>query len=126
MGDEIDVLHKWSEFSNVVFADTGWRRCIGCLVFPQKSPMAIGSFSERDLQLFSNVMLLVQGGEDACIFFSCRSLSAKEPIAIGLFCGKYPIKTRHLADTGWRRYIGCLVLIGHCPQKSPIISGSFA
>jgi len=58
-----------------------------------------------------------------------RSFSAKEPYNYRLFCGKslseralsFPLHT-----SSFRRPIGCHILIGHFPQKSRIISGSFA
>ena len=37
----------------------------------------------------------VQGSEDTWDALSCRSLSAKEPLIIGLFCGKWPVKRSH-------------------------------
>ena len=37
----------------------------------------------------------LQGGDDAWDALSCRSLSAKEPLIMGPFCGKRPIKIRH-------------------------------
>jgi len=36
-----------------------------------------------------------QGGEDPSDALSCRSFSTKEPLIIGLFCRKWPIKIRH-------------------------------
>jgi len=36
----------------------------------------------------------LQGGEDSQDPISCRSFSTKEPLNIGHFCGKWPIKIR--------------------------------
>jgi len=45
----------------------------------------------------------------------CRSLALPNSL--------YRVRTR---AAGWRRPIGCLILIGHFLQKSPTIAGSFA
>ena len=39
--------------------------------------------------------LALQGGEDPQDALSCRSFFAKEPLIIGLFCGKWPVMIRH-------------------------------
>ena len=40
------------------------------------------------------VLHVLQGGEDSSDAFSCRSFFAKEPLIMGLFCGKGPVKMR--------------------------------
>jgi len=35
-------------------------------------------------------------------------------------------KTRLVTHTEWRSPTGCLIFIGHFPQKSPVLCGSFA
>jgi len=90
--------------------------------FPQKSPMISCSFAERDLQLEASYQSLtprdlddllvvwanepnrvIQGGKDAEDALSWRSFSAKEPLSIGLVCGKWTIKIRQ--PTGFRHSV---------------------
>jgi len=62
---------------------------------------------------------------------SCRDLSATEPLMIGLFWGKWPMKIRHsmgfdlcICTVRWWP-IECLIFVSHLPEKSQIIGSSF-
>ena len=53
-------------------------------------------------------LCISQGGKDPQDAFNCRSLLAKEPWIIGLFCRKWPVKVRHpmgLCHLNMTRYI---------------------
>jgi len=62
----------------------------------QKRPRGLDNrkrFETAEITLLTQWGL--KGGEDPEDALSCRSFLAKEPLLIGLFCGKWPIKIRH-------------------------------
>jgi hypothetical protein len=58
--------------------------------------------------------------EDPQNLLSCRSFSAKEPLTIGLFCKKRPIKTRHPMTL--RHVCCCCQNKTHCNQAQYVYS----
>jgi len=45
-------------------------------------------------KIHSASMFMLQGGQDSYDFLSCRSYSTKEPLNIGHFSGRWPVKIR--------------------------------
>jgi len=110
----------------------GWQRDGGCLIFiglfPRKSPIIIGTFAKRDLNVTARhpmhlrhpVRMSRTPKEDPYDAFSCRSFSAKEPPIIGLFCKKWPIKTKHPMTL--RHVCCCCQNKTHCNQAQYVYS----
>jgi len=88
--------------------------------------IASTSSSERknsQIYVIASISLLwVQGRENAWDAYSCRSLFAKEPLIIGLFCGNWPIKYGH--PVGFRHTVSRLLkwLWIFCHQGKRIVS----
>jgi len=73
--------------------------CMSCGTHVNASCRASESLLPLGPQSHTRILVAVarvlQGGGNAWDALSCRSLSGKEPLIIGLFYGKRPIKIRH-------------------------------
>ena len=54
-----------------------------------------GEWPQKRFGLLKFLSVKIQGSEDAQDALSCMSLFAKEPLIIGLFCGKWPMEIKH-------------------------------
>jgi len=75
-----------------------WYVCIA-IILREYVLNKLNKRQHTQMRHISNWMSHVQGGEDPKDALSCRSFSAKEPLIIGLFSGKWPIKIRASYDS---------------------------
>jgi len=110
---------------------TGWRRPIGCL----KLQVIFRNRATNHRAILRKTTCKAKASYDSTP--PCTHNLWKRPLRNSihlrnsLYCesqyfegGLEFLKSQFATE--WHRVIGCLILIGHFPQKSPIISGSFA
>ena len=65
--------------------------------------------------------------EDIFFIYLQQNLPCKTRIHNDKYAHNFAMENKYSAlSIGWRRPMGCLIVIGHFPPKSPIISGSLA
>ena len=60
-----------------------------------KEPYFSNCAEQRWIVSVSYPLVVLQCGEDSWDALSCGSFLAKEPLIVGLFCGKWPMKIKH-------------------------------
>ena len=109
--------------------------CIIYTVLYKKALFAYGIMASNALCLFLGTYLFYvplvrrcsrRSSYSRMVSYTLYSVKRIHVYYVSIFCIMYTVLHKKAVFAVWREPVGCLIFIGHCPQKSAIISGSFA